>query len=193
MSAPPQDGPVSGEAHAVGAPGPRVYLRHPLAADADEFVSAVHASRTLHAHWSTPPASRPAFLSYLERTSGPAFQAYLVRRRSDDALLGRANLSQIFHGALQSAYLGYEAFAPHAGHGYMTEGVGLVLREAFGTVGLHRVEANIQPDNAASKALVRRLGFRLEGFSPKYLLIAGAWRDHERWALLADEHRGEAG
>jgi ribosomal-protein-alanine N-acetyltransferase len=190
VSTTPQDGPGPGEPLAVGAPGPRVYLRHPVAGDADEFAAAVRASRTLHAHWTTPPASRAAFLSYLERTAGPAYQAYLVRRRSDDALVGRANLSQIFHGALQGAYLGYEAFAPHAGRGYMTEGVGLVLREAFGPVGLHRVEANIQPDNAASKALARRLGFRLEGFSPRYLLIAGAWRDHERWALLADEWRG---
>jgi ribosomal-protein-alanine N-acetyltransferase len=52
---------------------------------------------------------------------------------------------------------------------------------------LHRVEANIQPNNAASIALVKRCGFRLEGFSPRYLKIAGEWRDHERWALLADE------
>ena len=64
--------------------------------------------------------------------------------------------------------------------------VQLALAHAFGPLGLHRVEANIQPANAASRALVQRLGFRLEGFSPRYLLIDGAWRDHERWAKRAD-------
>jgi ribosomal-protein-alanine N-acetyltransferase len=182
-----------GELLAVGAPGPRVYLRPPVAADAEEFVAAVERSRALHHPWSTPPSTTQAFLAYVARTADPAQAAYLVRRRADDALLGRANLNQIFHGALQSAYLGYEAVLPHAGRGYMTEGVALVLREAFGTHGLHRVEANIQPGNHPSKALARRLGFRLEGFSPQYLRIGGEWRDHERWALLADEHAARGG
>ncbi len=62
-----------------------------------------------------------------------------------------------------------------------------MLRRAFGPIGLHRVEANVQPDNARSIALVERLGFRREGYSPKYLKIGGRWRDHVRYALLADE------
>jgi ribosomal-protein-alanine N-acetyltransferase len=69
----------------------------------------------------------------------------------------------------------------------MTEAVRQALAYAFDEVGLHRLEANIQPGNARSIALVRRLGFRLEGFSPRYLKIDGEWRDHERWAMLADE------
>jgi len=78
-------------------------------------------------------------------------------------------------------------FVPHAGRGHMSEGLRLVLRRAFGGLGLHRVEANIQPGNTASRALVRRLGFRREGFSRRYLKIAGRWRDHERWALLRED------
>ena len=62
----------------------------------------------------------------------------------------------------------------------MTEALTLVLREAFGTQKLHRLEANIQPGNAPSIALVKRLGFELEGMSPRYLKIGGRWRDHER-------------
>jgi ribosomal-protein-alanine N-acetyltransferase len=79
--------------------------------------------------------------------------------------------------------------APSVGYGYMEEGLRLVLRHAFRDLGLHRVEAAIQPANERSIALVRRCGFRLEGFSPRYLKIGGRWRDHQRWALLAEEWR----
>jgi ribosomal-protein-alanine N-acetyltransferase len=69
----------------------------------------------------------------------------------------------------------------------MSEGIRLVLRHAFGAQGLHRIEANIQPGNVASARLVERIGFRKEGFSPRYLKIRGRWRDHDRWAILAEE------
>jgi ribosomal-protein-alanine N-acetyltransferase len=69
----------------------------------------------------------------------------------------------------------------------MSEGLRLVLRRAFGRLGLHRVEANVHPGNTSSRALVRRLGFRREGFSRRYLKVAGRWRDHERWALLRED------
>jgi ribosomal-protein-alanine N-acetyltransferase len=113
----------------------------------------------------------------------------LACRRSDHAILGFFNLSQIARGLLQSAYLGYAVGKPHAGHGYMRDGIGLVLRHAFTDLRLHRVEANIQPGNRASIALAQGAGFRREGFSPRYLKIGGRWRDHERWAILSDEWR----
>ena len=69
----------------------------------------------------------------------------------------------------------------------MSEGLGLVLRHAFGTLGLHRVEANVQPDNARSIALVERSRVPREGYSPRYLKIGGRWRDHVRFAMLAEE------
>jgi ribosomal-protein-alanine N-acetyltransferase len=183
----------SEEPRARGPVGSRVALRAPRRADAAAFVAAVAADPAFYGPWAEPPTTRAAFLAYLDRVAGPSAEGFLVVRRDDDALVGRATLSQIFHGGFQSAYLGYEALPGHARRGYMVEGVGLVLQHAFGRLGLHRVEANVQPGNAPSLALVRRLGFRREGFSPKYLRIAGEWRDHERWALLADEFRAPAG
>jgi ribosomal-protein-alanine N-acetyltransferase len=169
--------------------GGRVFLRAPEPADADAFVAAARASRRLHGRFIHAPASLGRFTEYLARSRQPNRVSWLVCRAEDGALAGAVNVSEIVRGALQSAYLGYYAFAPHAGAGYMTEGLALVLRDAFGRLRLHRVEANVQPGNRRSLALLRRLGFRREGFSPRYLKVGGRWRDHERWALLRETWR----
>ena len=165
----------------------RVQLERPTARVAAEFLAAVRRSRGLHALWVKAPGTESAYREYVHGARSRTHVGYLIRLRRSGELVGVAGISEIVRGNFRSAYLGYYAFAPHAGHGLMREGLGLVIREAFGRLGLHRLEANVQPDNRASLALVRRLGFRREGFSPRYLKIRGRWRDHERWALLADE------
>ena len=107
--------------------------------------------------------------------------------RATHHIIGAINLSQIFRGGFQNAYLGYYIGAPYAGRGYMTEALRLMLRYAFGELMLHRLEANIQPRNHPSIALVKRAGFSREGFSRRYLKICGRWRDHERWAIIAED------
>ncbi len=92
-------------------------------------------------------------------------------------------------GSFNCAYLGYYGLAPHAGQGYMSEGLAQVLAAAFGRLRLHRVEANVQPANERSIALLRTAGFVREGYSRRYVKIAGRWRDHERWAILAEDWR----
>ena len=125
----------------------------------------------------------------MRRLGKPSHEGRFVVLRGSGDLVGVINVSEIVRGPFRSAYIGYYAFVPHAGRGYMTEGLTLALRWAFRGLHLHRVEANIQPGNQASRALVRGLGFRREGFSRRYLKVAGRWRDHERWALVAEDWR----
>ncbi|HEV2861298.1 MAG TPA: GNAT family protein [Pyrinomonadaceae bacterium] len=167
--------------------GAKVYIRAPSPADREEFIALTHDSRRLHRGLVSPPEDDAAFDSYLERCTRPNFVGLLLCRAEDGRLLGVFNLSEIVRGNFQSAYLGYYAGEPYAGRGYMTEGLRLVLRHAFENLKLHRIEANIQPTNVASIRLARRAGFTQEGFSRHYLKISGRWRDHERWALLAED------
>jgi len=172
--------------------GGRVLIRHPTVADADEFLQAVVASRDLHVPWTHLPDTPEGFRTMLERNEDPNDELLLVCLLDGGAIVGVAHLGQIVLRDFRSAYLGYSAFVPHEGRGYMTEGLRLVLRHAFMSIGLHRVEANVQPDNARSIALVERLGFRREGYSPKYLRIGGEWRDHVRYAILAEDFEAPA-
>ena len=158
-----------------------------MPADAAALLGLVRASRGLHRPWVYPAATPAGIAGWIAGAAAAGRRSFLVCRRGDGGIVGVVNVSEIVRGHFRSAYLGYYAFAPHAGQGYMTEGLGLVLREAFTRLRLHRVEANIQPGNRRSLALVRRLGFRREGFSPRYLEVGGRWRDHERWALLREE------
>ena len=173
--------------------GERVHVRHPEARDRDEYLALRRASADFHRPWEPAPLpgvdpySVEVFHDYLAGAREPSRERLLVCAREDDRIVGAVNLSQIARGPLQSAYVGYWIGAPFARRGYMTEGLLLAVHHAFGALELHRVEANIRPENGASIALVRRVGFRKEGYSPRYLKIAGEWCDHERWALLSDE------
>jgi len=164
--------------------GQQVSLRAPTLADETEFLASALHSRTLHHSWTHTPRFPSEFHTWLLRMQQPASQAYLVYRNDTQAIVGVVSLTSIIFGVLQSAYLGYYVFAGHERQGLMREGVQLVMRHAFKTLKLHRLEANIQPDNLASLALARSCGFSKEGFSPRYLKVRGRWKDHERWALL---------
>jgi ribosomal-protein-alanine N-acetyltransferase len=165
---------------------PSVTLHHVTASNGPELIAANLASRALHAPWVSPCTDEAGFAAWLEALERPANASFLIRDAAG-ALAGVINLSQIVLGNFCSAYTGFYAVHTHAGNGFMSAGLRLAITHAFETLGLHRLEANIQPENVRSKTLVQRLGFRQEGCSPAYLRIAGAWRDHERWALLAPE------
>lgn len=162
------------------------------AADRSAFVEAARASRALHHPWLELPDTDRRFDAYLERCAAPDQHAWLLRHAGCGGLVGFVRVGNVVRGAFQSAYLAYGAFSGHEGRGLMTEGVRTVVGLAFGELRLHRLEANIQPANHRSISLVRRLGFEKEGFSPRFLLIDGDWRDHERWALRAEADRWPA-
>ena len=169
------------------AQDPRVTVAPLVAADEDDFIAAVRSSRSLHRPWLDLADTHERFMAVLERLRRDDQEAYLVRHACGcGGLVGYVSVGNIVRSAFQSAYLGYGAFSGHEGRGLMTEGLRRVIDIAFSELGLHRVEANIQPGNARSLALVRRIGFTKEGFSPRYLRVDGEWRDHERWALRND-------
>lgn len=168
----------------------RVVIRLVHASDAAELVAANLASIELHEPWVSPCRDHASFLGYLTRCDGDRSFGFIARERESGRIVGVVNVSEIVRGFFQSAYMGYYGTAGMSGRGLMSEAVRLVVSHAFGELGLHRIEANIQPGNEPSRALVKKLGFRQEGYSPRYLKIDGEWRDHERWAVLADEWRG---
>jgi ribosomal-protein-alanine N-acetyltransferase len=173
-------------------PGARVQLRVLERGDREQFLALARESRDLHRPWTYPPERADQFDDLFARSRREDFVC-LLACQSDDAaaIVGVFTISQIVRGAFQSAYLGYYANARHARQGLMREAMEQVLDHAFGPLALHRLEANIQPGNRASIALARGAGFRLEGYSPRYLLIGGQWRDHERYAITADERAAQ--
>ncbi len=180
----------------VSAPtisGSRVYLRPPQRRDAAAFVAASLRSRREHGRWTSAPATRERFVAFVDRFAGTAtpvtHASFLMLTRDDDAIAGVFNFSEIVRGVFRSTYLGYYGFSPYIGHGFMREGMALALDVAFRHLKLHRVEANIQPANVRSVALAEHTGFTQEGFSRRYVKIGGRWRDHLRFAMLAEDWR----
>jgi len=166
---------------------PQVALRPPTEADRAEFIERLLSSVSLHDPWLEPGDPAPWFDRLLARNRTQTDRSLLVCDSGSGSIAGVMNLSQIYMGPFKNAFLGYYALEPFAGKGYMRAAMPLLLQIAFDEVCLHRVQANVQPGNEASVALVRRAGFRREGFSPRYLFIRGAWRDHEQWVRLSDD------
>ncbi len=165
----------------------RVRLEKPSARRQDAFLAAVRRSRRIHDFVGFSSLDDGGLPRVPAPDSKEGQAGYFLCLRDSGELAGVVNISEIVPEPFLSGYLGYFVFAPHERQGIMSEGLSLVIRDAFGRLGLHRLEANIQPGNEASVRLAVRLGFRREGFSPRYLKIRGRWRDHERWTILADQ------
>ena len=156
------------------------------------FLEAAQRSPELHTPWVDAPCTEQAFDQYVEVYSQPTHRSYLVFSEHG-VLVGVFNISAIVRGLFQSAYLGFYAFSNVSAKGCMAAGLKLVLKEAFEVLKLHRLEANIQPDNMSSIYLVKSNHFHKEGHARGYLFIDNEWRDHERWALTHEDWKQELG
>lgn len=163
----------------------RVSIRRLSAEDAERFVEAVARSKALHYPWVTAPDTAWDFEAYLSGAGRECLQ-YGVWL-ADDKLVGVVNINAIIRGTFQNGSLGFYAFEGYQRRGLMTTALRQVIAVAFQQCGLHRLEANIQPENESSRRLVERLGFRFEGVGHRLLKINGEWRDHNRFALTVEE------
>jgi ribosomal-protein-alanine N-acetyltransferase len=188
--------------------GSRCLIRRPAPDDEAEFTAARRRNRAFLEPWEPRPApgldafSPAYFRRYLATSNSEQMQRLLICEHAAGAavaapavvpnaapIVGHIGISRAIPGPPGTAYVGYWLAQDATGRGIMTEALALALDVAFDDMGLRRVEANIQPTNAASLRLVDRLGFRREGYSPQYMQIAGEWRDHVRTAILASEWR----
>jgi ribosomal-protein-alanine N-acetyltransferase len=167
--------------------GFRTRIQPPVPEDEEVFLAAMQDSVGLHYPWVSAPKDHAGWQRYMTRLERDNEAGFLVKRLEDAALCGVVNLNIITYEALCGAYVSYFGVAGQAEKGYMKEGLSQVIRHAFEKLGLHRLEANIQPENLPSIGLAQSVGFKYEGFSPRFLKIKGEWCDHERWALLADD------
>lgn len=110
---------------------------------------------------------------------------FFVFEQAGDAIIGDLSLTNIVRGVFLACHLGYRIDAAFEGKGLMREAVACALQYAFNELGLHRVMANYMPTNARSGALLRRLGFSVEGYARDYLFLNGVWQDHVLTSLLA--------
>lgn len=173
--------------------GDLVFLRAPSPSDRATMTKLRRASRAFLEPWESTPEGGPSpfgprwFDRNLATSDTDASRRMLICATDDARIVGQVSLGGIVRGAFQSAYLGYWILAHETRRGFAKEGVTLAISLAFGPMKLHRVEANIMPQNKASKALIRTLGFRYEGLAKRYLRIDHAWEDHEHWAMTREE------
>lgn len=161
-----------------------IKIREPVEDDCNNFLNVMNKSINLHHPWTKPPLNNDEYSKFLSKSKTYNNKSFLILL--DEKIAGVININEIVLGAFKSAFLGYYVNQDHSGQGVMSKGMRLVINFAFNELNLHRLEANIQPENINSIKLVKRLGFSKEGFSPKYLFIDGDWRDHERWAITVE-------
>lgn len=181
------------------ADGERVWVTNATDADVAAYVLANQQSQARIIEWN--PVD-PFALPGLVRAASRFHRTLLIHSRQrvgEHDIVGKVNVTNVVRGRADYGTLGYDAYDPYAGKGLFAEGLALAVGLAFAPepagLGLHRLEVNVQPGNVRSAMVLRQLGFRLEGHSPAYLRMPvpasrgghDAWRDHDRYALLATE------
>ncbi len=165
----------------------RVVLKKVSKKNEDRFLKLAKKSQIFHQHWVSVPKTSKAFRRYVKAMNTKSEKSYFIWRKDSRDLAGVIELQDIYKANFKNAYVIYYAFDGNQGEGLMAEAMREVIRIAFKKLKLHRLEANIQPDNKASRHLAKACGFRKEGLARQFLKKGGEWRDHERWALLSTD------
>ena len=182
---------------ALQATGDRVWVATAGAQDIAPYRRAVEQSRRRLARWNPVDPDDLARALPLQSRNRHTFLIHALNPEGEHDIVGKINVSDAVRGRFESAALGYDAYDPYAGRGLFAEGLALLLGLLFagedaGGMGLHRVQAAVQPGNVRSAGLLRSLGFQHEGFSPRMLWLPGAdgvngWRDHDSYVVMAEQ------
>ena len=178
----------------------RMTLRPPQHGDYRAWVSLRESSaeflKPWEPTWAPDHLTRRAFANRVywahRSVSGGTAVPLFLMRREDEGLLGAITLDHIRRGPAQTGTLGYWIGAPYARQGYMREAIEALVQHAYHVLDLSRVEAACLPENAASRGVLERSGFKYEGVAQSYLQIAGRWRNHVLYAHLRSDRRGRA-
>ncbi len=178
---------------------PRLVLRPPRTGDVTEIRRVLRANHEHLRPWNPapPPGEDPSSITEVSKTvlrqrrdwkHGASFVFMVAMKERPERLVGKIALSGVMRGAMYGAYLGYWMSGDQQGKGLCSEGITAVLDFAFGSAGLHRIQAAIMPRNDRSLRVIEKLAFRREGYAERYLQIAGKWEDHILFARTREEH-----
>ncbi len=181
--------PLINPAANVIAIGENIHLQLPAQMHKKTFIDFVKRNKNYHEPWVYVSSDPRFYDQYIARMKMGKTLGAFVFSNIDNQFIGVINLNSIRLDPFSSATLGYYVEQTLSGKGYMKEGLKLILGHAFTKIGLNRVEVNVQPENTASIALIKSIGFAKEGFSKKYLQIGNHYKDHERWAYLAEDFK----
>lgn len=164
----------------------KLILTRPCIDDMLPFIKAVKEAKAWLQDWVNPPCTTTEFKQYIKLSQAANNEAFLIKSKPKMTIIGVININEIVLKALKSGYLGfYTLHKPRTG--LMSEALHHIINYAFYNLDLHRLEANVQPDNLASINFIRKNNFTEEGMSPNYLKIAGKWRDHLRFAITKEQ------
>ncbi|HSO35661.1 MAG TPA: GNAT family protein [Labilithrix sp.] len=177
----------------------RLVLRPPRTGDVTEIRRLLRSNHEHLKPWNpAPPVGEdPSSITEVSKTvlrqrrdwkHGASFVFMVALRDRPERLIGKIALNGVMRGAMHGAYLGYWMAGEQQGKGLVTEGIAAVLDFAFGSAGLHRIQAAIMPRNERSLRVIEKLGFRREGYAERYLQIADKWEDHILFARTREEH-----
>ncbi len=170
-------------------------LRPPSNIDGQNWLNLRNESRDFlepfEPSWVKRPLAKKDYESFLNKRRrqwlNDTGYSFLVFHQNDNSLVGNININNVVRGVAQFASVGYWIGEKYASKGYMTESLEAVIRYALTDLKLNKITAACLPENAASRRVLTKLNFSRDGYSKKYLKIAGKWQDHVLYSILYED------